>query len=70
MLLEKILSNLKNLSDPVNTEINGIRFRGEEQGRFRFKYNNYQTYAGDCLINETPVSKILGQAITYANLRT
>ena len=69
MLLEKIMNALKNMLDPVNTELGGVRFRGEEQGRFRFKYKAYEKYAGDFGKNETPVSKLLRDAIFYANER-
>lgn len=66
MNIEQLLEKLKNIENPLQTIIDGVRFRGEEQGRFRFKYNNYQTYAGDCLINNTPTSLYLANAIFYA----
>ncbi len=69
MNIDQLILKLKKSQDVVNTEFDGIRFRGEEQGRFRFKYNNYQKYAGNCLINETPTSRYLNSAIFYANER-
>lgn len=69
MDIEQLLEKLKSIKKPLRTKLNGIRFKGEEQGRFRFKHNHYQKYAGDCLINETPTSFYLDNAIFYANER-
>lgn len=46
MEINELLSILKSANSPARDRIEGIRFRGEEEGRFRYKWNNWKKYWG------------------------
>ncbi|MDP1695519.1 MAG: hypothetical protein Q8L29_01245 [archaeon] len=76
MEINELLERLKSSKNPATDKIEGIRFRGGEEGRFRYTWNNYNCYFGrierDGPLEHktehkiTSTSRDLGYAICYA----